>query len=96
MRPLRYSITVTLNGLLLGLLSLACSPGAQPDVVVRDSAGVRIVENHVAAGSPLRLEPTPLIDIGPADGPQGEIANGPISAVRQRNGNIGRRSPQST
>lgn len=55
---------------------------------MRDSAGIRIVENWVPAGTALRLESTPTIDIGPADGPHGEFTSSPISAVRQQDGSL--------
>lgn len=69
-------------------LTTSCGSDAARDTVVRDSAGVRIVENTRPTAATIALEPRPQIDIGPAAGVQGEFIGTPISAVRQRDGTI--------
>lgn len=68
-------------------LLAACGTGPLADHSVRDSAGVRIVENRSPAGPTLRLDSIPSIDIGPGASPATEFIS-PISAVRQPDGRI--------
>lgn len=72
----------------IALVTTACGTDAAGDAVVRDSAGVRIVENARPTAATIALEPRPQVDIGPAPGAQGEFIGTPISAVRQRDGTI--------
>jgi hypothetical protein len=57
------------------ILSVACAEPGQSDgdVVVRDSAGITIVENHAAAwtdGNTWILAAEPLLSVGVLDGPE--------------------------
>lgn len=71
----------------LSTLALATGCGTAPvaNHVVRDSAGVRIVENRSSSGVALRLDSLPSLEIGPGGGPTSEFIS-PISAVRRADG----------
>lgn len=60
-------------GLLAVAGALGCSPGPDSlETVVRDSSGIRIVENAVLpteAGDVWRVAEAPFLDIGAVDGP---------------------------
>lgn len=72
----------------VGLLIITgCGAGPEPEALVRDSAGVRIVENRVPAGPELVVEATAAISIGP-DAAGGVEFISPISAVRLDDGRI--------
>ena len=81
---MRFSLVIAGSTLLTGLL--ACSPDHTPTaaVTVRDSAGIRIVENHAPAwqeAEPWILEEHPALELGGDEGESGPILYA-VTAVR--------------
>lgn len=80
---------MSVRHLLVGLLLTGCGAGAgpEPEALIRDSAGVRIVENRVPAGPELVIEAEAAMSIG--SDPTGSVEFiSPISAVRLADGRI--------
>jgi hypothetical protein len=82
----------TLSSVTLLLLGLACAGGeGGPPVVVRDSAGIRVVENHRAQwgeGSGWRVEAEPAISIGAVEGEEAYELSYVRSLTRLSDGRI--------
>lgn len=76
----------------LGLLVAACGGGAPlPTHVVRDSAGVRLVENRqplLDSTRSWRVGSGPVLAIGGEDGDSSAMLLQPVGAMRQGNGTI--------
>lgn len=88
---------MTIPGMMRGLalagtvLLAACGDAARPQAVVRDSVGVRIVENHRPAldeAAGWRVDDAPMLQIGEAEGaPEYQLSN-VRGAVRLAGGGV--------
>lgn len=70
------------------LLTVGCSVKRPAGYTVRDSAGIRIAENTLPAGTLVQLDSQPVLDIGPADGANSEFVTSPLSVIRLGDGRI--------
>ncbi|MEZ4587449.1 MAG: hypothetical protein R2909_13720 [Gemmatimonadales bacterium] len=77
-------------GFAIALLVAGACGGREPaSTIVRDSAGVEIVENlSPAQATALEIDPTPLADIGGLEAPHAEFPGPVSSAFRGRGGSI--------
>lgn len=90
----RYSLCFKVA--IVGTLSLACSPSAVEDSeassrTVRDSAGIRIVDNYMPAwpaDGGWTIGPEPVLEIGVADGDPQYMLFAVTDAVRMSDGRV--------
>lgn len=88
-----------LGGLALAALSSCVDGGGGSEmsaVTVRDSAGIRIVENHgPRVSEPWRLSPEPLVEIASEAPTMEEVPLDPVSVFRGPEGEVIRSTPAS-
>lgn len=81
-------IAPSLAVVLTFLLAAGCSTDHAVPYIVRDSAGIRIVENSLPVGPSIQLDSQPAFDIGPAGGAHSEFVSSPLSVIRLGDGRI--------
>lgn len=89
----RHRWTLVSSSIAAPLLVAACGDGSSGDssLIVRDSAGIEIVESVAAAstsGAPWRVSTAPILEIGAADGPDPYQLDRVSGVVRLSDGRI--------